>query len=321
MAQAQGIFLTVEQIFLNVTLEEMAREAFLHSSRQEDGTGANKALQAFGLLRTDVAIQDQIQALGKACGVAPDRVENAYPCTPMQESLVSLSEGNENLSVRQLVYTMADDVSLDRFQQAWSATARAHPVLRTRICQLEGELRFIQAVIDEDLLWTHSTSNLSQFLEEDANHLMKLGDRFFRYSILSDNNRRYFVWTVHHALCDGASLLAILDDISARFRNEQAIQRASFEQFIASTVRTDSSEERGFWERMLSGIDVTPFPAIPQSIDFNANPSRTLEQSIKVPARPPFGLTKALLLRAAWGILLSHHTGTENVVFGAINNG
>lgn len=321
MARAQGIFLTVEQIFLNVTLEAMAREAMLHSPRQEDGTGADKPLQAFELQRTDAAVQDQIQALAKACGVSPDRVENAYPCTPMQESLVSLSEGNENLSVRQLVYTMDDDVPLDRFQQAWSATARAHSVLRTRICQVEGDLRFTQAVIDEDLLWTHSTSNLSQFLEEDANHLMKLGDRFFRYSVLSNNNRRHFVWTVHHALCDGTSLLAILDDVSARFRSEQAIQPVSFEQFIASTIKTDPSEEGTFWKRILSGIDVTPFPAIPQSIDFHANPSSALEQSINVPARPPFGLTKSLLLRAAWGILLSHHTGTENVVFGAINNG
>jgi amino acid adenylation domain-containing protein len=38
-------------------------------------------------------------------------------------------------------------------------------------------------------------------------------------------------------------------------------------------------------------------------------------------ASPPFGVTKSILLRAAWAILSSHLTGTEEVVFGLINNG
>ncbi|THC94412.1 hypothetical protein EYZ11_006109 [Aspergillus tanneri] len=320
-AQAQGILLTVEQIFMNATLEEMAREALSSRPTQEHKVTVSKPVEPFGLLRADISVPDLTQAIGNACGVAADRVKNAYPCTPMQESLVTLSEGSENLSVRQLVYKLDDDFLLDRFQQAWVATVRANPVLRTRICQLEGELRFIQAVIDEDMLWNTSATDLSRFLEEDANHLMKLGDRFFRYTIVVDSEKWYFVWTVHHALCDGASLIEILEEVSTRFCNEKTIQRAPFEQFIESTIRRDPSQEQEFWERTLSGIDVTTFPTLPQAIDFHANPSSTLERPIALTERAPFGITKALLLRAAWGMLLSHHTGTENVVFGAINNG
>lgn len=320
-AQAQGIFLTVEQIFLHVTLEEMAQEAVSKKPQHSNVTGALKSLKPFGLLNADISMQEQIEGIGKACAVAADRVENAYPCTPMQESLVSLSEGDENLSVRQLVYKLSDEFPVDQFQQAWAATVRANPVLRTRICYLNGALRFVQAVINEDVLWNISVTSLDRFLEEDANDPMNLGDRFFRWTIIVDNDRRYFVWTVHHALCDGASLIEILNDLSTRFEHEPAIQRVSFEQFIESTIQTDSSQEQEFWERTLSSLDMTAFPAVPQTLEFHANPSSTLERPITLPERAPFGLTKALLLRGAWGILMSHHAGTENVVFGAINNG
>ncbi|KOC08512.1 hypothetical protein AFLA70_8g006431 [Aspergillus flavus AF70] len=325
-AQAQGISLTVEQIFMHVTLEGMAKEALATRAKAEEYTGACRSLEPFGLLHTGISRADNIQAIGKACGVAAKRVENAYPCTPMQESLVTLSDGDENFSVRQLVYQLANDVPLDRFRQAWAATVHAHPVLRTRICQPDGELRFIQAVLDEEMIWNTSTSNLCRFLEQDAGDLMKLGDRFFRYTIVLENEnredtRRYFVWTVHHALCDAASLVKILDDVAARFHDEPTIERPPFEQFIESINRTNSSEERHFWQQTLSGVDVTPYPSVPQGSDFHVNPSSTLERPITLVDRPPIGLTRALLLRAAWGILLSHHTGTENVVFGVINSG
>lgn len=306
---------------MHVTLEEMAREALASRSKKDGGAGLSTALQPFRLLPTDIPVPEQIQAIGEACGVAADCVENAYPCTPLQESLVSVTEGNENRSLRQLVYKLSGDISLDRFQQAWDGTIRANPVLRTRICQLEGQLRFLQAVIDQDLLWNTTTTNLDRFLKEDANNLMKLGGRFFRYALILDNGQRYFVWTVHHALCDGASLLEILSDVSSRLQNEPITQRAPFEQFIESTTVKDSSKEREFWERTLSGLDVTAFPPLPQTTNFHASPSSTVEGPITLTERAPFGLTKALFLRAAWGILMSHHTGTENIVFGAINNG
>ncbi|KAH8799095.1 non-ribosomal peptide synthetase module [Xylogone sp. PMI_703] len=324
-AEKEGIFLTIEQIFMYATLEEMAQEAT--RVRKVDNTVVSKQLRPFGLLRPDISVPDVIKTIAKSCGVVPEQVQNAYPCTPMQESLVTISDGNENFSVRQLVYKLADDVSLTQFQQAWSAVASEHPVLRTRIGRLEGELRYLQAVIDEDVVWTTTSAELARHLELDESVPMKLWDRLFRYTIVVNNDdngqaQRYFVWTAHHALSDAATVLGVLDDVAKQFKNKSTLQRPPFERFVEYTLGIDSNQEQEFWKRSLSGIDATSYPPLPQDLDFYANPSSTQEHTIKLAQRPStFGLTKALLLRAAWGILLSHHTGTENVVFGVIGNG
>lgn len=310
----------MEQIFVHVTLEEMAREALASRTKSIDVVKASQPRQPFELWIKS-AIQEQKRALAEACHLTQDQVQNAYPCTPMQESLVSFSEGKENLSMRQLVYELDTDLDIVRFQNAWNDTAQANPVLRTRICQLQGQLRFTQVVVKEGIAWTRYEKDVSEFLERDANTPMKIGSPFFRFSLAPHGDRQYFVWTVHHALCDAASLLNILNDVSTRFHNEPSVQRSPFELFIEATTTIDLEKERQFWRAKFAALDANPFPPVPQSTEFQASPENTIETTLSLPQGAPFGVTKALLLRAVWGILQSHHTGTENVVFGAINNG
>lgn len=310
----------MEQIFVHVTLEEMAREALASRTKSIDVLEASRSRQPFELWIKS-AIQEQKRALAESCHLTQDQIQNAYPCTPMQESLVSLSEGKENLSVRQLVYELDNDLDIVRFQTAWNDTAQANPILRTRICQLQGQLKFTQVVVSEDITWARYEKDVSEFLEDDARVPMKTGSPFFRFSLVPHGDRQYFVWTVHHALCDAASLLNILNDVSTRFQNEPSIQRSPFELFIEAITAIDLEKERGFWRTKFAALDATPFPPVPQSTEFQANPESTIETTLSLPQNAPFGITKPLLLRAVWGILQSHHIGTENVVFGAINNG
>ena len=199
-------------------------------------------------------------------------------------------------------------------------------MLRTRICHLEGGVGYVQAVVAEDVLWSMVDMDLTKYLQQDSSLPMQTGDPFFRYAIVTDvtsegHIRRHFVWTVHHALCDGCSILELLDDLSRRFQGEVALQRQPFELFIRSPlIRVDPLQEQHFWRRFLSGINPTSYPSLPQGF-FHADPSSTLVRPITFDHHPPLGLTKALILRAAWAILLSHHTGTQDVVFGAINDG
>ncbi|CAI7598016.1 unnamed protein product [Penicillium pancosmium] len=316
-AEKQGISLTMEQIFTFSSLEKMTQLASIIGF--EKSTIGQDKLAPFQLLSLPTPVNDQIDAISQICGIDSQLIENAYPCSPMQQSLVAAAEGAENNYVRQLVYELRPDAQLKRFQGAWEDTVQSNPVLRSRIVLLEKE-GYAQAVINGNLKWNTVVTRLDHFLETDANSPMRLGDPFFRYTIVTSNDTNFFVWTLHHALCDGASVLEVLEDVSRRFEGEVPIQRQPYDRFIQSISQLKSQQEEDFWRQMLDGIDAPAYPALPYT-DFNSNPSSTVEAKVIVDRRPPFGLTKGLLLRAAWAIVLSHHTGTEDVSFGSIVNG
>ncbi|KAK9784542.1 putative HC-toxin synthetase [Seiridium cardinale] len=316
----QCILLTVEQIFIHASLEEMASVAKRVKSSASQKPDQATSIEPFALLGTDGGLlHQQVREIAQACGVLTEQIQQAYPCTPMQESLVASTQGSENAYLLQMVYEMDCETPLDLFQRAWEATVQMNPVLRTRICQLKGA-GFIQAVLDEDVFWNTIEMDVKQFLQDDARLPSILGGRLFRYAIVSQGQSRHFVWTVHHALCDGASVFDILDQVSRRFRNEPVLPHVSYEQYVKSVLTTDTTREREFWRQSLSGVSPASYPPVPHA-SFQSIPSSRLTSCLTINCISHLGITKSLLLRAAWGLLLSHHTGNDDVVFGTIVNG
>jgi len=361
VAKGHGIYLTMEQIFLNAALEDMARVAKLvvvapppppppptlglGEQGVAEGGGDRKKSSAvkrpFSSLsgeeeeeeEEDVPLFDyeEMENLADKCDVKVQDVENVYPCSPMQESLLADLDDTKTLYLRQFVFRLAGDADLDRFRRAWRDTARANPVMRTRVCHLGGGSGHVQVVLRDESgrgEWEDIETNLDQFLRRDAANAMRTGEPFFRYAVVRDRDekgrgRQHFVWTVHHALCDGVSIPEILDEVSKRFRGETPVDREPFETFVKSpAVTPDQTSEQAFWKQALTEINPTPYPSIPQDASFQPEPASVMERELTLDRVPLHGgVTRALLLRAAWAILLSHYTGTEDVGFGAVNSG
>lgn len=327
-AKKQGIALTMEHIFLNASLEDMSDTIEFITNDENGDTEQTSVLEPFSLLETKEQSLDQIRhVIATKLNVSELAIENAYPCSPMQESLLSESEGTSNLYVRQFVFHINLEANLDQLRQAWNDAITANPVLRTRICYLNASTGFIQAVINEDFEWMVERTSLSSFLKVDARQEMFTGEKFFRYTVVKDQDedgqeQRHLVWTVHHALCDGASIPEVLDEVARRMKSAVLRPRYSFDGFIKSAVLDiDTQQEEQFWKRMFKSHNPTPFPVVPQAPDFQARPGKAHKCLLTIGQNASRGLTNALLLRAAWAILLSHYTGTENIVFGTIRNG
>ncbi|KAI9147514.1 Nonribosomal peptide synthetase easA [Paramyrothecium foliicola] len=319
-AQENGFLLTIRQIFLNPSLQEMADVAVLlpmPSTIQADIPTVTSQIKNQEWMH-DVAVH-----------FSPHAVENAYPCTPMQQALAAETDGSGNAYLRQFVFEVAQDVSLDTLRQAWEDTIVANPVLRTRIRYLGPEVGYVQAIVRGDLpSWTLSRGNLAQYLQQDAQNPMVLGDAFTRYTVITtDDNtpgiaQKYFVWSIHHAICDGVSITEVLAEVAARFERVNVAAREPFELFVRSSpLNLDFNEEESFWKASLSQINPPPFPVPSQVLDFRADPSSTVEGRLEFQYTPLAGYTRGLLLQAAWAILLHHYAGTEDVGFGIINNG
>ena len=269
-------------------------------------------------------LPDSIREMARMCRVVEESIEDAYPCSPMQEALMAASaETDSNSYMLQMVCKLGEQTSLTRFQKAWQETAQANPIMRTRIIYLEP-YGTIQVVMDGELTWCMADS-LQDYLREDAALPMSFGHPLWRFAFITSTDdtgleERFFAWTVHHAVIDGFSTQEILKCVALRYKNRPLPEREPFSSFIGFLKSANSTDSQEYWRRELGNCSSLPFPAPPNS-GFRAVPSSVFTRDVIFQQPDGLGLSKTLILQSAWALLMSYYTGTPEVTFGAISSG
>jgi hypothetical protein len=104
-------------------------------------------------------------------GIDEADIEDIYPCVPLQEGLLALSQDARGSYVTQMVYELPPDIDLPRFESAWSSVLEDWPILRTRFFQwhmADGTSRLMQAVVKSRTRWLRSRS-LSNYRQARQN--------------------------------------------------------------------------------------------------------------------------------------------------------
>lgn len=309
VCRERGLDLSVTSTFAHPTLEEMAETVRIYDVDVQTET------TPFSLITQSV--ESACMEASQACGTEPAAVEDIYPCTPTQESLITFALKSTEPYVAQRVACVPSHLGLDAFKQAWEAVFAANPILRTRVAQLQDP-GLQQVVLKQGIDWRHST-DLSQYLEDDRNERMDLGQSLARYAIVDDakDGKRYMVWTVHHVQYDGWSEPLILDMVAKALRDGSVdIQpKALMKDFVRWVQDTDQTAMQEFWRNELHGAVGPQFPATP-SRDFLPTPNGTAERLVRLGKTDGLPFTIATLIRGAWALVASQYTGSDDVVFG-----
>ena len=250
-------------------------------------------------------------------GLDLSSIEDAYPCTPLQEGLLSLSLKNRGDYVMQSVLELSEDVDLEDFQSAWDRTVSLVATLRTRVVQ-HNTLGLVQLVTKTGVEWRRSNEDLNEFLTKDKVTPMDLGRPLSRFVLLGNktNRPRWFIWTAHHAIFDGWSLPLVLDMVKAAYLGKALPGRKDFTPFIAYLQQTGDTEVETYWQSELANSDATPFPSLPTPVH-KPTADRTIERLCELPSNSGRSeATLPTLIRAALGILISRHTNSADVIFG-----
>ncbi|KGO38965.1 Male sterility, NAD-binding [Penicillium expansum] len=298
-ARKADIELTVSEIFHYPTLGSL----FSRCHRVADKVPGN--IRPFALLRDSFNKDLFLQEIAAQYQLDPATIEDAYPCTALQEGLLSLSLRHPGEYTIQRTLELHSTVQTRDFCRIWEEMARNTAILRTRIVQ-SSDLGLVQLVLSEEIQWTH-TIGLNEYLEEDKKRLMKLGNPLARYTMVTDNAslRRWFVWTLHHALYRGISTNPM---------------KYEFKPFIQYTEAQNSDKVAEYWRNTFMDCDCSYFPALPLSV---RQPVADSDISHKIPWLDtlPQNFTITTLVRAAWALLASYMTNSENVVFGITKSG
>ncbi|CCK81829.1 non-ribosomal peptide synthetase [Desulfobacula toluolica] len=276
---------------------------------------------------------------------------NTYPISPMQHGMLMetlRSTQGAGIYIEQIVFDINQDIDLERFKKAWQKIIQHHEIMRLgfvwkNLDQPRQHILPIDEISIEINDWSSSSkSETEEFIEVFLQADRRLGfalskPPLFRIALLkTDENQYTCVWSFHHAIADGRTMVSILKDLFLIYHNPntQLSPPGSFKNYIGWLNKKQNSESaRAFWEKQLNGftesIDL-PFNIQKRSVTEN----RRQEYSITITTGNqktfiPFDKTSVLkkiceknavtmnsLLMGAWAVLLSHYTGKKDIVFG-----
>lgn len=269
------------------------------------------------------------------------------PLTSLQSGMIGharASSGN-SVYIQQFILKFTSALDLERWERAWSEVIHAQEVLRTRLAE-DDRGQLLQAFpADSNVEFEISDlsglspavqqARLAEFLASDLRRGFDLAtDTLSRWHhFIFGDAASCLVWTSHHAILDGRSRMAILEEVGARYQRTPdsdappAPLRPRFSEYVAFTQSRDTAAAREFWRTALQGLESAtpldlgfPHPAALDPAEMHGRRQITLgtnlTQALKSLAAS-LDVTVNTLLQAAWALLLCRYTGCQDVVLGA----
>lgn len=332
-AREHGLSFTVADLFKEPTIAALAKK-----SASSEVLAANKSAGPTTTTTIDrrrssgFTRRFMFEVVARAQGWDARDIQDLYPCTPLQEGLMSLSLERHGAYVSHNVFELPDGLNADRFRSAWARVVADNAILRTRIVQLEGSGATVQIVLDEAPQWQiDEGASLAQVIEEERGIKVELGSPLNRWREVVEGSKRFLVWTAHHSTYDGWSMKLVIEQVEATYRGAATgdhplfSPRPAFRSFV-SDVEASAERSRTFWKKEFEGKPLTTFPPPPGP---GCRPRVTRFESRKVEIRRKKGsrITTPTLIRAAWALLLRQHSDEDNsdggssVLFGTVSSG
>jgi amino acid adenylation domain-containing protein len=246
--------------------------------------------------------------------------------------------------IEQMHLLLAEEIDLAAFARAWTHVARRHGVLSTSFRWDAGEQpsqRVIAGVVvpvdSED--W--SALGEAELDRRRAAFLASDRARGFNLRVAPLMRVRVFplgegqtevVWTLHHILLDGRSMVPVLREVFAVYadlrRGERVVAPPAprpYSDYVAWLARLEVAKSRPFFCDLLRGkASPTPLPAAeaaarPLPREGYGEHARRVDEAVARGVRELARRTRTTVgtvVQAAWAIVLARFTGDDDVLFG-----
>nr|POE50466.1 cyclochlorotine synthetase [Quercus suber] len=314
-AREAGMALTVKDVFDDPRLFRVAAQV-----TEIDGNGKSHVIDPFSLLPWGEADAFKSQ-IRHQCLLSDDQtIEDAYPCTSLQEGLMALAIKQPGSYMARYVYQVPLHVDLARFQVAWERTVEACGNLRTRILSVKATA--VQALILNDIAWEPTSGiSLRSFMRSASNFRMGYGSRLCRYGLLEQpSGERYFALVIHHAVFDGWSLNLLMSTLQQIYHSGSIPTLQPFTGFIEYTMNIDGQKTGEYWKEQLCHAKRATFPPRDAQVQ-SENSTSIMRTTIPFPKTTKSSITKATILRAAWALVLARYCDSDDVCFASTISG
>jgi len=274
-----------------------------------------------------------------------------YPLTSLQRSMVlaALRAPRSGAYILQYVCRMAEEVDAALLESAWRMVAQRYPAFRTSVtADADGQL-WQQAHEHSEIPWLKldwselpeapRNEKLADFLRQDFESGFNFDQGVpMRFTFIRNAERAYtLIWTFHHVLVDGRSLViawqewfAIYDALRAG-ENAELAPPKDFRDHLDWLQQQDWAAAEQFWRRYFAEISQTTgyitdrirrahnIPAhstARERVVFSEDFTTEIELFAK-----QHSLTVNTLVQGAFALLLARYSQRDDIVFGAVRAG
>ncbi|KAB5554579.1 hypothetical protein GE09DRAFT_1203703 [Coniochaeta sp. 2T2.1] len=311
LARRKGISLTVHDILQHPQLFEMASAMTLLPSSSTAG-GRGLAVRPFSLLRLPSKKAAAIYHVARQCGVDASHIQDIFPCTSVQKSLLSMTARSAGSYVARYSLRLRPEIDLARLKEAWVGASRVTaPILRYRIVDVPDE-GLVQVQIDEPPQWDEY-DDIDTCLKCEDGQSMGLDTPLTRLAVVrerdassSSDETQKSSWrcyiTQHHAIYDGYSVGLLLEEVSKAYSgvvDDDVAPVATFQAFIQHSLNVERDDALNFWRQQFAGTIRRNMA----DLEWQGHAS------------------KSAVIRAAWAVLVAHYTRSDDVLLGAMVSG
>ncbi|KAK7427649.1 Nonribosomal peptide synthetase 4, partial [Neonectria magnoliae] len=318
-ARMEDVVLTVMNVFKHPTLSEMATSCGLSNDTR---VTVVQSLSLLGDVASPALLLDE---LAERCGIQSRQIQDVYPCSSLQEGLITSSIQQPGAYVAKNVFELPADIELDRFRLAWQKTVDQVDILRSRIVNAQS-LKSYQVVLQPQEIEWDDHSSLKSANDNTKSVPEHNGGVLARYAIVNsvESGSRYFVWTVHHALYDAWSMPSVLKLVSQLYHGDDVYSPTPivpFANFIKYLADVDVQASDEFWKAKFRGASPSHFPPVPSTPSAESS-GASLKHTIPYSRGSlNMDITIPTVVRAAWALVMGSQTGSDDVVFGETLSG
>lgn len=351
-ALAAGLPLSPRMLFEQQTLADLAvaiqarLEAPTQATRTAvalgDGERAGLSPEAWRELQTRLEVRH-----------GAGSIRAVHPLGNLQHIfLAELGSSERSTATRRVVQYTAELKGLDEaaFRAAWQQLVVRHDVFRTCFVAHAGQSLQVELARAE-LPWTLEdrstlpTAEVDRLCEQDQERERARGFAFDTAPLMrlrlvrTGEGRHRFLWTFHQALLDGWSIDRVQEELLTLYRAhrrgvpELLPDVRPFGDYLRwlPTTQGAGQEAQSFWAKSLRGL--TAFTPLPLGMPVPAEPDGyvsgatrrqladgTLSATLERLARRE-QVTLAVVLQAAWALLLAREARQTDVLFSTVVSG
>ncbi|MFY0567871.1 non-ribosomal peptide synthase/polyketide synthase [Archangium lansingense] len=351
-AQA-GVHITAKQLFSQPTIARLAAVAGSASERAAESVARARASEGrerftpsdFPLVKLG---QQELDALVErvARGDAWRRrnIEDVYPLSPLQKGLLFhvLHASSADMYLNQLSWELEGPLDVTAVARAWQETVARHASLRTGFLW-EGLEEPLQVVMRDaqlpirsedwrEVLPSEFEARFAAWIAADRRQGFELERApLLRLALLRVGERAWrLVLSYSHLVLDGWSMPLMLREVFARYGAlvlggaRDWPEAPAYRDFIAWLQRQELGAAKEFWRESLAGFASPTQVGVDRGPISGGVPVRR-ERRVRLTPEQAATLqelsrqqkvTLSTCLLGAWALLLRHHGGEDDVVFG-----
>ncbi|KAH8658518.1 hypothetical protein BX600DRAFT_384590, partial [Xylariales sp. PMI_506] len=307
--------LSVQMILKHPILSDMAR--ILGKLPETDVLPISR----FELLGGHQTTKQVLSEASSQCSVAEHLVEDIFPCSAMQAGLLTSSMKTPGAYIMQLIFTLPSSLDVGRFTKAWDVVTSQHAILRTRFFESDSDL--LQVVIKEPPSWSMVKNvPLESVIAIEKEREMLLGERMSWHTLhyRPESEEYTLIWNVHHALVDGWTVEKITRLVELEYFGSltEPGHVIPFNRFIQYLLKQNNQGAEAFWKDQLVDAPISNFPPFP-SLEYAPCATTVLEHQVQSIKRTD--VTSAIILQAAWALLIGIYSNSSDIVTGMTLNG